>query len=324
MSLQPKVVLVSVAIVALGIAAAFPSEVLVPVREGTAADYWAAAAGAHRKGILGGPNACLTLPVDGYFFYSSQHLHGAWYYRAPESEVLEIFPKTTEEFDAPDKMIAKWTSSGFRAWEEADAARSDPKLLLLNLREARVAYWAKQDLLYGRQLVELEDFSFGLAYHRMRLFPLVQLGEWAYLSALFLFAAWPWMRNQGLASWTIHAAFLPLLLLLPYYLGHCGWAFTSAGPIGGVVYPYILPPLRDLPWTALDKSIVEQVPQVLAPFSGPIGPMLSMSGGRRAGPVGAVGLGIALGAVTCLLGLWIRRQRRSTSRVLNTEIRSRN
>ena len=58
---------------------------------------------------------------------------------------------------------------------------------------------------------------------------------------------------------------------------------------------------RHLPWTALDAAIVSRLPQPLAPLAGPLGPMMSLSGGRRAGPAAALVLGLLFGGIAFAL-----------------------
>ena len=198
-----------------------------------------------------------------------------------------------------------WAEPAFRKWHEADPQGRDPQLLILLLREAQLEWWASKRV-ESRLLMAAADFDLGIAYQRMRVFPLVQLLEWGYLSAIVIFAAWPWLRNRRLSRWAVHAGLLPLFLLLPYYLGYCSWNFTSAGPGGGVIYPSVLDAFRWLPWTALDQTLMQHVPQVLAPLTGPLGTMLSVSGGRHAGPLAALGLGLGLGAVVFWLGMQFR------------------
>jgi hypothetical protein len=303
-----KLVVVGVMLVILGGAIAWPHRASVPIRLGTAKGYWAAAVGVREKNILGGPSWCLAHPIDGWFLYTADHMHGSYFYRVAESEVLADFPKSVEQLGGDGKVVLEWAGAGFRTWEKADPQRADARLLLRHLRAARLDWWIRkyqEDLAFQTE----RDFHLGVAWQRMGLFPLVQLAEWAYLSALIVFAAWPWLRNRGRWTWTIHVALLPPLLLLPYYLGYCEWNYTSAGPGGGVVYPFLLDAFRWLPRTAVDTVMIRHVPQVLAPLTGPLGPMMPVSGGRSVGPLAAVCLGLGLGILVAGPGTlrgWLR------------------
>lgn len=296
MGLLLKVLAVAVVLVLLGCAIAWPNPKQIPIQPGTTEGYWNTAAGIQAKDTIPGGGWYFAQPIDGWFLYTADHMHGSQAYRVPAPEVLADFPKDLAELRRDDKVVLKWAEAGFRAWEKVDPQRAKPLVLLLHLREAQLDWWIKNrpdGLLLGMQ----EDFDLGVAWQRMGQFPLIQMAEWSYLSAVIVFAAWPWIRNRGRSSWAIHTALLPLLLLLPYYLGYCAWNYTSAGPGGGVVYPVILDAFQALPWTATDRSIVKCCPQVLASLTGPLGPMLSLSGGRSAGPVTVLFFGMGLGGL---------------------------
>jgi hypothetical protein len=301
-----KLLVVAVLLVILAVAVASPHPRLVPVREGTSKDFWSAATGVRTKGVLGGPSSCLPEPVDGWYLYASQHMHGSDFYRVPQAEVLAEFPKGVDELGGDAMIVPEWSAEGFASWEKADPERGDVNQLLQHLRMARLQWRLKNHPEFLRYLQD--DFNLGVAFQRMSQFRLMQLAEWAYLSALIVFAAWPWLRGGGRWAWAVHTALIPPLLLLPYFLGYCAWIWTSAGPCGGVVYPFVLDELRPLPWTSLDSRLIRHVPQVLDSLTGPLGPMLSLSGGRHAGPVAAISLGLVLGAAVFAIGsAWRRR-----------------
>jgi len=301
-----KLLVVAVLPVILAVAVASPHPRLIPVREGKAADFWSAATGVRTKGVLGGPSSCLPEPVDGWYLYASHNMHGSDFYRVPKAQVLGTFPRGADELGGEAKIVPEWSAEGFASWEKADPERGDVNQLLQHLRMARLQWWQKNHPELQRDVQD--DFNLGIAFQRMGQFRLIQLAEWAYLSALILFAAWPWLRDRGRWAWAVHTALIPPLLLLPYYLGYCAWNYTSAGPGGGVVYPFVLDELRPLPWTSLDSRLIRHVPQVLGSLTGPLGPMMSLSGGRHAGPVAAISLGLVLGAAVFAIGsAWRRR-----------------
>ena len=116
---------------------------------------------------------------------------------------------------------------------------------------------------------------------------------------LFLF--WPGIRNKSIIAWSIHICLIPMLLLLPYYLGYCSWTFTSYGPGGGAVYPYLVSYFYWIPWLDIDTFIIRNTPQFLYHLSGPHGPIISLSGGRKAGPVFTLSLGLSIGSIFYVL-----------------------
>jgi hypothetical protein len=309
MRLSLKLAVVAVLLLLLGLAVAGFGATRAPIQLGTREGYWSAATGVRKQFTLGGPSWCLPQPINGWFLYTSDNMHGSDFYRVPEADVLADFPKSVRQLDGPNEVVPEWGEAGFWDWEKDDPQKANPLLLLLHLREAHLDWWMKHHP-EGLASQTQRDVDLGLALWRMNLFPLVQLAEWAYLSALLVFAAWPWLRNAGRGRWAVHVALLPPLLLLPYYLGYCAWNYTSAGPGGGVVYPFLLDLCRPLPWTPFDKALVQHVPQVLAPLTGPVGPMLSLSGRRSAGPSAVISLGLGLGAMAFGLGTlfrWLRQ-----------------
>jgi hypothetical protein len=125
--------------------------------------------------------------------------------------------------------------------------------------------------------------------------------ECAFFAALTLFALWPALRKSGSWRWGLHVGAIPLLLMLPYYCGYASWTFTSAGPSGGMLYPWVIVWSRDFPiWTATDQWVLGHFPKILEPISQPLGPMLSISGGHMLGPMTAVLIGA--GMALCISG----------------------
>jgi hypothetical protein len=295
-----KTVIVIGLIILLGCVIALPQNEHIPIRQGTAQDFWSAATGVQEKPVIGGPRWCLSTPINGWFLYAYDHMHGSWFYRISADEAMANFPAGVEQLPGAEGFVPEWTRAGFRTWELDDPQHSDPQLLIFHLREAKLNWWNHESR-SGRHYCATRDFELGVAWQRMEEYPLLRLVEWCYLSALILFAAWPWLRNGRPWSWAIHAALIPPLLLLPFYLGYCGWNYTSAGPGGGVVYPSILDACRWVPWNSLDLALIRHVPQVLARLTGPLGPMLSLSGSSHAGPIEITGLGLLLGSVVLLL-----------------------
>ncbi len=125
--------------------------------------------------------------------------------------------------------------------------------------------------------------------------------EWLFLSGLVLFAAWPLLRAKGWITWAIHLALLPLLFMLPVYLGYATFSFTSAGPTGGVLYPWLLRISHGGSCNDFDREILAFTPRILEPLSAPIGSPLSLSGRGMPGPTTMViaGLIIALLVFAC-------------------------
>ena len=79
------------------------------------------------------------------------------------------------------------------------------------------------------------------------------------------------------------------------------WTFTSAGPSGGVLYPWVISRFRGFPvWTSADQWVLEHFPKVLEPLSQTLGPWLVISGTGTLGPVIAVAFGPLIGGFVFL------------------------
>ena len=96
--------------------------------------------------------------------------------------------------------------------------------------------------------------------------------EWLYLSGLVLFAVWPVRGNkEGWKGFAIHLGALPMLFMLPAYLGYATLSFSSRGPCGGVLYPWLIFGLRQTgSCNDLDRNMLAHVPQLLEPLSAEI------------------------------------------------------
>jgi hypothetical protein len=110
-----------------------------------------------------------------------------------------------------------------------------------------------------------------------------------------------------------------LLLFLPYYLGYATWTFTSAGPSGGVLYPWVILCFGGLRlWTPLDSWILEATPKVLEPLSQRLGSMLVVSGGCEFGPVAALVSGSVVAAITAGVFAFLAKRRAAASGPVST------
>ena len=107
----------------------------MPVRPGTAEEYWNAAAGVRKRNIPFGA-WCLTQPVNGLFLYSADNMHGSDFYQVPEAVVLSDFPTGVEQLGGEGKIVLAWAEPAFRKWHEADPQRANPQLLIVYLKEA--------------------------------------------------------------------------------------------------------------------------------------------------------------------------------------------
>jgi hypothetical protein len=138
------------------------------------------------------------------------------------------------------------------------------------------------------------DYLFELRWRRLKWFWATVVFEWLFLSGLAYVALRPWIRGLGPWGWALHLGVLPLLFLLPAYLGYATFSFTSAGPSGGVLYPWLLMELRGS-CTTLDRWVLAHLPQVLEPLSPTIGTPMVLSGRGMPGPTYALIAGLVVG-----------------------------
>jgi hypothetical protein len=285
-------VLTPVVLVGAGLLALAPA--MAPVQDGDPATFWlhacAVDVGAPDPMHLGG----FYQPRDGWFLYYDQGLHGQAVYRVREADALALFPAVARRLrDAPPGALFPDVERALPAWLRAGPGRADARGLLVQLREARLARVRQQDAGLYEYLAAEED-EFGERWGRARRYPLNVLFEFAWLGGLVLFGAWPWLRGSGRLAWATHLALVPPLFFLPYWLGYAQLTFTSRGPSGGVLYPWLLARCRGLPCTGLDAAVLGQVPPVLEPLSQTPGPMMVLTVFRGVGPVSVAGLALAL------------------------------
>jgi hypothetical protein len=237
------------------------------------------------------------LPRDGWFIYYDSGFHGQFLYRVPADEAVALFPKVVEKLrNAPPGLLRPHVEKGFQAWLQSGADPNDAAGFLKKIHEADLdrarARGQKQ-----YEYVLSEEAYFDERWKRVNRYHWNVWFEFLFLSGLIVFATWPWLRGAGRVRCAVHLGLTPILFCVPYWLGYAPLTCTSAGPGGGVLYPWLLLPFKALPWSELDTLILRNLPRVLEPLSQTPGPMLSISGGGCVGPVGATLLGLVVAAV---------------------------
>ena len=151
------------------------------------------------------------------------------------------FPRALEALRAPKpEAVRSDVVIGYEAWvKQGGDARQDVVGLLDNIRQARLARLReKHPDSYEYALVRDEEFEERWKY--VRRYWVNVLFESFFFGGFIVFAAWPWLRGGSRASWSVHTGLLPLLLFLPCFLGYASFTFTSAGPSGGILYPWVI------------------------------------------------------------------------------------
>lgn len=275
----------------IGVALALVAPLSAPVVDGSSAEFWTCACGVdvgpepiERRGEV-------FPPQDGYYLYWSTYLdalllHGCRLRRVRASEIRADFPKVMRQLD-PSTLPAEcqeWLRTADPGTVSADA-------FLAALRRARLneSEYREDDL--------AEERSVRHRWSRSKRYWLNIVFEFIHLSALVLFIAWPWLHRRPWWRQAVHLGLLPPLLFLPFFLGYCRLAATSAGPVGGVLYPFLIGPFGQLPCGSFDYAILEKIPLLLEPLSQPLGPVTSISGGPI-GPTAVIAIGLALAVIT--------------------------
>jgi hypothetical protein len=285
---------------------------MYPVRDGDSAEFWVSAChldlGVKPTGFCGRS----YLPRDGWFIYAVQGGHGEFLYRVKAADAEADFPRILQRLQAaPPGALWPDVEDGYRAWVRTNPDPSDAMGLLARIREARLARLHQEDInLFQHE--HARDASFNERWRRIQQYSLNIIFEFLYLFFLIVFAAWPWLRNGGLVRWALHFTLLPFLFFLPFWLGYAPFTFTSAGPTGGVIYPWLVVQFRGGTWTSADTFIVRLLPRVLEPLSQTPGPMLSLSGGGAVGPFAVAIMGLALGFAIYVCAFVLQQFRRRT------------
>jgi hypothetical protein len=290
-----KCVAVATAVAVVGFGLLRMAPVMCPVQEGDAGTFWIHVCeidvGAKKpRRPMGG----FYQPRDGWFIYYDQGFHGQFLGRVRADHAIALFPKLVEKLrKAPPGLLKPDVEQGFQNWQRTGADPNDAVGFLTKVREARLdRIGAKNPKSY--EYARSEEQYFDERWARIGRYHWNIRFEFAFLTGLILFAAWPWFRNAGRLRWAIHLSVLPSLVCLPYWLGYATLTFTSAGASGGVLYPWLIAPLRGLPWSELDTMILRAIPHPLESLSQTPGPMLSLSGMGGVGPVSMFVLGFII------------------------------
>lgn len=268
---------------------------MAPIKRGTSEQLWEQAFHFEPKGVALLGHGHIYKPREGWFLYDIQHWHGSDLYRVPGAEVEanlgDLQQKLREEKENPD--IHEHALAGFEKWSNCpDITRQNADGLVDDIRDAYLQSKKDDPGIYS--MVELEAWITDLRWARSKWYWASIVFEWLFLSGLVLFAAWPLLRGKGWIRWAIHFALLPLLFMLPVYLGYATYSFTSAGPSGGVLYPWLLRISHGGKCNELDREILSYTPKLLEPLSAPIGMPMVISGMGMPGPTTVVIMGLVI------------------------------
>lgn len=305
------VALVSVA-VGIGLIALGPT--MAPIRSGTPVLFWHFACGVDLDGTERGkyfPSGEAYVVDGDWAAYEERGLHRSWLYFASMPEAMQRFDEVVSELD---RRLKQGDDSpfvqGYAAWREKNPNSRDPESLIVSIKaklNERRATWGIDSL----ALAVAQEHQFWQRWPRAKWYWANFAFEWSYLTGLAVWTVWPGIRRRGPWSWAVHTAALPFLFWLPAFLGYASWSFTSAGPSGGIVYPYLLIFTRGRNCNMLDQWLLAHTPQILEPLSTPNGHFVSISGGMP-GPTAAVLPGLILGVFAFLVAVVARQLQRKS------------
>jgi hypothetical protein len=287
-------------VIALGLACLAP--LMAPIKRGNAEELWEQACHFQpREQVLGG-HGHVYRPREGWLVYDIQHLHGSELYRVPEAEILESFDQVVDKLRVEDKNpdIYAHAHAAFERWFNCpDDSRRGPEGLLADIREAYLDSKTENPDIYSMH--KFQEWLVEVRWVRSKWYLAGIAFEWVFLCGLLLFAVWPGLRGKGSRRWALHLAVLPMLFMLPAYLGYATFTFTSAGPSGGVLYPWLLFGLYGGRCNQVDDQILDHLPQVLEPLSAPIGMPMALSGKGMPGPTTMAIAGLAAAAAVFVI-----------------------
>lgn len=309
---------------ASGLALAFLTPRMAPIQEGSPIQFWWCASGVRLgPGILE-PFAQDAHLVEGWASYELGGLHGTRIYRVPFKDLLPYFDRVVESLERhledgkngyAVRGYAKWRELQFA--NEADVEHRATTLIALQ-REALYERLRERSKAEGwESTFHADEQMFLTRWHRAKSYWANVVFEAGLFLGLAYFIAWPVLRSRSPIRWAIHVALSPVLFLLPAFLGYATTSLTSAGPSGGILYPFVISHLRDGSMNHADKWLLERLPQILEPLSPSIGSPTAITGFGMPGPTLAMLCGFVLGA--CVLGVsaWIRGEDHKRTSVLN-------
>lgn len=278
---------------AFGIARLAPD--MKPVREGNSHAFWMAATGVKLAPEVHERSGNTYFIDDHWAAYDLWHLHGSDIYRVPMDQVLADLPlivAALEKSAVSDKE--SFATQGYLKW------RDDPKLprtayaLHTCIQDERLRSRMKRDPKSAYYLAASE-FGFWRRWNRIPYYWANCAFEWISLTGLALFLVWPCLRKLPRWRSVLHVALTPLLFFTPAYLGYASFSLTSAGPSGGILYPFLL--ILFGRWgfvTPWDRWILSRLPPILESFSTPIGEPMALTGMGGTGPTCALLFGLAV------------------------------
>jgi hypothetical protein len=283
---------------------------MAPVQTGSPEVFWKLASGVDLREKTHPTGGYAYFPDDGWAAYSLSHMHGSDLFRVREDEVLSHFESVKSALQAAaDRNDDTPYVRGYNAWQARDRQYLTPARLLNELQRAQRESLAASDA-NSLTFAVIEEQYFWERWQRLSWYWANFVFEWAFLTGLALLIAWPGIHRLSHFRWAVHAGFFPLLFMSPIYLGYATYSLTSAGPSGGILYPYLLRVTFGGRCNELDRWLLAHTPQVLEPLSSPIGGWVALSGRGMLGPTSAIYYGLLVAVAVVFISVGSRSWKR--------------
>jgi hypothetical protein len=287
-------------LIALGLAILAP--IMAPIKHGDRDQFWKIACEVDIEGKFNEDHGYVYKPREGCFAYEVRYLvHRGDMYWISQAEADASFDQIVERLQAgegkdADRPHVRAIRAGFEKWlNRPEIDQHNSVMLLTDIREAYLnSKRIDNPDFYANTL--LDEMYFERCWARSKWYWADVAFEWIFLSGLVLIAAWPTLHNKTWWRWAIHLSLLPMLFMLPFYLGYADFTFSSYGPSGGVLYPWLLIVLPRGECNQFDRLILEHTPQILEPLAAPVGTRNAITWKPFPGPttMAIAGLVIAL------------------------------
>ena len=275
--------------------------IMVPVKKGNSNDFWFAACKVDLKSqykdyfiygdYIDRKNDC--------YIYEIGHMHGSTLYKMPVYEVVADWSNVLlalekkAETDDPNFYVV----AGYQNWKSASLGETNNiESLIDSINEAKET-WQKSK---GADFCEYtcsQKKSLARRLQKTKWYWANIVFEFAWLSGLVWLAFSPLIWKKPPIQWAIHFGFLPILFMLPVYLGYAIFSFTSIGPSGGILYPWLYIFFAGGKMCNLYLKIIEYLPQILEPISQDVGDPIAVTGMGMWGPTYTLGFSLIVGLV---------------------------
>jgi hypothetical protein len=295
-------------------------KMMAPIHAGKPEDFWYIACrveltGEHRDYLTSGR----TAQREGWFIYEMGHLHGSSLFKVKCSEAIIQFPEVIRRLEGkvekPDPN--NYVVAGYIEWKRNGEATASRVEALLEKTDEAFGAWLRARSPEGYAYHKVEDYFFERRLQQAKWYWANLVFEFLFLSGLVWIALWPALRGKEPWRWALHLGLVPLLFMLPAYLGYATYTFTSRGPSGGVLYPWLLIFFRHGSMTQIDQRILERLPQILEPLSQGIGSPLALTGAGMWGPTAVVCLCLVV-SVAAFVVVWLAGRQRKTEKSLTS------